>query len=236
MFAMHLNFPQTAALFSDPARASMLMALLGGIALPAGQLALTANVSPQTASSHLSKLTLGELLSVEQQGRHRYYRLANAEVAAAIEALLAISSRGPKLSTNSSLPRPTAQPGSIAYARTCYSHLAGQLAVKMAEKLESRRLLIAIDERGYKVTARGREWFQEIGVQVHDRDVNDPRFARRCLDWTERRHHLAGRLGAAMLSRLRELKWVVPLRGTRAVRITLEGQRKLDYLLPRAFI
>lgn len=233
---MHRNFPETAALFSDPARASMLMALLGGIALPAGQLALIANVSPQTASSHLSKLILGELLSVEQQGRHRYYRLANADVATAIEALLAISSRAPKLSANSSLPRPTTHPGSIAYARTCYSHLAGQVAVKMAEKLESRRMLVALDERGYKVTARGREWFQEIGVQVHDRDVNDPRFARRCLDWTERRHHVAGRLGAAVLSRLRELKWVVPLPGTRAVRITLEGQRKLDHLLTRAFI
>lgn len=231
---MNRNFAEAAALFSDPARASMLMALLGGTALPAGQLALIANISPQTASSHLSKLILGELLSVEQQGRHRYYRLANADVAAAIEALLAVSSRTPKASANGGSLRPTAQPGSIAYARTCYSHLAGQIAVKMAEKLESRRLLIATDNRGYEITARGRDWFQQMGVQVHDRDMSDPRFARRCLDWTERRHHLAGRLGASVLSRLRELKWVIPLRATRAVRITLEGQRKLDHLLTRA--
>jgi len=210
----------------------MLMALLPGVALPAGQLAITANVAPQTASSHLAKLISGELLSVEQQGRHRYYRLAGADVAAAIESLLAISPRPGK--TASSAAAQAAQvvaPDSIAYARTCYSHLAGQLAVRMAQMLEKNRFVITAGLRSYKVTVGGRDWFHDLGIDIRDRDTADPRFARRCLDWTERRHHLAGRLGSALLAGLRELRWVAPIRNSRALRVTLEGRRGFEKLL-----
>src|SRR5579864_8659795 len=158
---MNRTFAETAALLSDPARASMLMALLPGVALPAGQLAITANVAPQTASSHLAKLISGELLSVEQQGRHRYYRLAGADVAAAIESLLAISPRPGK--TASSAAAQVVAPDSIAYARTCYSHLAGQLAVRIAQMLEKNRFVITAGLRSYKVTAGGRDWFHDLG-------------------------------------------------------------------------
>ena len=146
------SFAQTAALFSDPGRASILTSLLGGVALPAGQLALIANVAPQTASSHLSQLVAGRLLSVEQQGRHRYYRLASAEVANAIEALLAIAPRH----RNDSMPNPSGArvPGALAYARTCYSHLAGQVAVQIADALEKRELLVRGEPNVYALTNR----------------------------------------------------------------------------------
>jgi DNA-binding transcriptional ArsR family regulator len=227
---MYTEMAQTAALFSDPARAQMLMALLGGQSLPAGQLAIIANVAPQTASSHLAKLIERRILAVEQQGRHRYYRLADSEVANAIESLLAISPSQPRENAKNGHPaRPPV--GSIAYARTCYSHLAGQIAVRIVGMLEKRKLLIAREPRCYQVTRSGREWFENLGISIREREMNDPRFAKKCLDWTERRPHLAGRLGSALLSRFRELNWIAPLRGSRAVRVTLEGQRKLDALL-----
>lgn len=209
----------------------MLMALLRGVALPAGQLAMMANVAPQTASSHLSKLVAGRLLAVEQQGRHRYYRLADAEVGAAIEALLAIHPHAQNASISDEDKRQQAFVGTLQYARTCYSHLAGQVAVRIAETLERKKILIAEKTRCYRITQRGRDWLEEMGIEVRERDLRDSRFARRCLDWTERRHHLAGVLGSNMLKRSRELKWIVPIRDSRAVRVTHEGQRNLEALL-----
>src|SRR5579862_9076309 len=124
---MSLDLSDTATLFSDPGRSAILIALMDGRALPAGQLAMIANVAPQTASSHLTKLLDGQLLAVEQQGRHRYYRLASSDVAHAMEALLAIAPRQQEASRKSDSRR--APDGALAYARTCYSHLAGRLAV-----------------------------------------------------------------------------------------------------------
>lgn len=204
----------------------MLTALMGGMALPAGELAMIANVAPQTASSHLAKMIDGKLLSMEQQGRHRYYRLADAEVAHAIEALMAISVQGiqpsPLNARNGS--------GNISYARSCYTHLAGSLAVQVAEFMQGRRIVVPREHKLYSLTKSGRAWLEEFGITVHDRDLKDERFARRCLDWTERRHHIAGRLGAAIFNRLRELTWIAPMRESRAVRVTLEGERKMAKL------
>ncbi len=207
----------------------MMMALLGGVTLPAGQLALIANIAPQTASSHLSKLVSGELLAVEQQGRHRYYRLMNSEVAHAIEALLAV------MPPRKRRPEPRFSPlssanQSLSFARTCYSHLAGKLAVQIVALLESRHYLVACEPRLYEVTKRGRAWFQDFGIPVHETHLRHPRFARRCLDWTERRPHLAGNLGCALLARFRDLKWIAPVRGSRALRVTIQGQHELQRL------
>lgn len=225
---MNRSLAQTAALLSDPGRAAMLTALMQGVALPAGELALIANVAPQTASSHLSKLVTGKLLAMEPQGRHRYYRLADAEVAHAIEALLAITPRVKAVAT----PKGAyGAAGDIAYARSCYSHLAGNLAVQLAETLQAREFVVPKETKLYVVTKRGRAWFDEFGIPIGDRDLNDQRFARRCLDWTERRHHIAGRLGSAIFHRLRELRWIAPVHDSRAVRVTLEGQRRLARLL-----
>jgi DNA-binding transcriptional ArsR family regulator len=220
---MHSQLAQTAALFSDPGRASILMSLLGDIALPAGQLAMIANVSPQTASSHLAQLLDGRLLMVEQQGRHRYYRLANSEVAHAIEALMALTPRQKSEPSRTSVD--SRVPGMLTYARTCYSHLAGRLAVQIADSLKDRGFLVPGDSLLYSVTPLGQRWLEEFGITMADSQIRKSRFARACLDWSERRHHIAGQLGSAMLDRFRQLKWIAPLSETRAVRVTLEGRR-----------
>lgn len=226
---MSHDFSDTASLFSDPGRSAMLIALMDGRALPAGQLAMIANVAPQTASSHLTKLLDGHLLAVEQQGRHRYYRLASSDVAHAIEALLAIAPRANAADRKSAKGR--VPDSALAYARTCYSHLAGRLAVDFADALRGRALLTEAEGNRFAVTRRGRTWLAQLGIEITERQMKDPRFARRCLDWTERRHHIAGQLGSAMLLRFREQKWIAPIRDTRAVRVTLEGERRLWELL-----
>ncbi len=224
---MGRDFSDVATLFSDPGRSAMLIALMDGRALPAGQLAMIANVAPQTASSHLTKLVGGQLLAVEQQGRHRYYRLASSDVAHAIEALLVIAPHA-----NDAAPRKSARgpDDTLTYARTCYSHLAGRLAVDIAEALQVCGFVVKRDDR-FAVTQRGREWFAQLGIELTEQQLREPRLARRCLDWTERRHHIAGRLGSAMLVRFRELKWIAPMRESRAIRVTLEGEHKFWELL-----
>jgi DNA-binding transcriptional ArsR family regulator len=157
----------------------------------------------------------GRLLSVERQGRHRYYRLANAEVADAIEALM--------LLTVPCCKSRTVATESMAYARTCYSHLAGRIGVQIADALHARELLAPAEGKTYKVTPAGEDWFDALGIETAP--------ARQCLDWTERRHHLAGALGCAMYRRFRELRWMAKIRDTREVRITVEGKRRLWELL-----
>jgi DNA-binding transcriptional ArsR family regulator len=225
---MHQDLSLTANLLGDPGRAAILLSLMDGLALPAGELASIANVAPQTASGHLARLIDGGLLSVERQGRHRYYRLSSSEVADAIEALLVLTAR-PR-SAESTAPTHKVTAGSLAHARTCYAHLAGWLGVHIAQELEHRALLKPSGPKIYTVTPSGRAWFQSLGMEV-PQDLAPNKLARRCLDWTERRHHLAGTLGCAMYRRFQELRWVVPIRGTRAVRVTLEGKSRLWDLL-----
>lgn len=229
---MRQDFAETALLLSDPGRAAIVMALLGNVALPAGQLAIIANVAPQTASSHLAKLVGGQILAVEQQGRHRYYRLANTEVAHAIEALLAITtSRDNDSADAKKIPSKGGPSGTLAYARTCYSHLAGRLAVEMAEVFQKREYLRGAESKRFVVTNKGREWLEGLGVELAESHWQQPQLARPCLDWSERRHHIAGELGAALLARFREVKWIASLRGSRAVRVTIQGQERFQELL-----
>lgn len=190
---------------------------------------MIANIAPQTASSHLTKLVQGRLLTVEQQGRHRYYRLANAEIGQAVESLMAITAQPKRISRQ--LSAGGAPDDSLASARTCYSHLAGRLAVNIAEALQQRGVLVRREPKLFGVTKSGREWFARLGIETAERQLKDPRFARCCLDWTERRHHIAGHLGTAMLMRFKELNWIAPVRGSRAIRVTLEGERRLWDLL-----
>jgi DNA-binding transcriptional ArsR family regulator len=221
---MNQHLSLTANLLGDPGRAAMVLSLMDGLALPAGELASIANVAPQTASGHLARLIDGGLLSVERQGRHRYYRLSSPEVADAIEALLVLTAR-PKSRER------TVTAGSLAHARTCYAHLAGWLGVQIAEELDRRGLLRVSGPKHYTVTAPGRTWFESLGIEIPGDTRTRNKLARRCLDWTERRHHLAGPLGCAMYARLVELRWVVPIRGSRAVRVSLEGKNRLWELL-----
>lgn len=206
-------FTEIAALIAEPARAAMLLALFDGRALPAGELAFFASVTPQTASTHLSKLVAGGLLACETQGRHRYYRLAGAHVAQAIEYLSAIAP----------LPPVTAKPlnrqaEGLRFARCCYNHLAGQLGVAVTQALAKNGYLQAIDDKRYEVLPDGAAWFRSLGV---DTAVLKP--ARQCLDWTERTHHLAGPLGVQLLSALCEAGWLRRSKDSRAVLVTPKG-------------
>jgi DNA-binding transcriptional ArsR family regulator len=210
-----------ASLLAEPARAAMLLELMSGRALPAGELAETANVSPQTASGHLAKLVEGRFLKMEQQGRHRYYSLASTEVASAVEALLVLTNGVRKVGKG------VPAIGSLEHARTCYAHLAGWLGVQIADALQANGLLVAAGGRAFAVTQRGREWFEEMGVEVAGAESANAKLARQCIDWTERRPHVAGTLGVSMYRRFVALKWIVPAKSTRAVRVTLDGKREL---------
>jgi DNA-binding transcriptional ArsR family regulator len=218
---MNEKLSRTANLLGDPGRAAILLRLMSGLALPAGELAVTANVAPQTVSEHLAKLVEGRLLNVERQGRHRYYRLASAEVADAVEALLVLTGR-PHLSDAG--PASSRAVGSLRHARTCYGHLAGWLGVQIAKNLEERGMIKPYNAKAYSVSASGREWFEAIGVGVPSSAAAQKKLAVRCLDWTERRHHLAGTLGCAIYKQFRKIGWLVPVRDTRVVRVTLEGR------------
>jgi len=214
---MEPDIASIAALIGEPARAAMLLALLDGRALPAGELAFSANVAPQTASSHLAKLVAARLLSVETQGRHRYYRMANAEVGTAIEALGQLAP-SPRIQTRQSSEWKT-----LRAARTCYNHLAGQFAVAIHNEFEQRGFLQRVSSRECDLTDAGAEWFEELGGELQGH-----RRGRLCIDWTERHYHLGGPLGGALLACLCERKWVVRMKKTRAVRLTVEGRAGLN--------
>lgn len=208
---------KVAALIGEPARAAMLVALLDGRALTAGELAGLAGVSPQTASSHLGKLLEGKLLALEAQGRHRYYRLAGLEVARALEALGVLSE-----ATQNPNPFTPKVPLELRFARSCYDHLAGQLGVMIADGLQARGYLTA----EFVPTPAGRVWLEGMGVNVDPASTRRV-FSKPCLDWSERRPHLGGVLGERLMVRLIELGWVARTEG-RAVRLSVEGRRGLE--------
>jgi hypothetical protein len=199
----------------------MLIELLDGRALPAGELAMVSGVSAQSASGHLSKLVDGGLLSVQNEGRHRYYQIARPEVAHALEALGAIST----ISRRPETQRPR-EVVALHNARTCYDHLAGRVAVELTLALEQSQVLGPCREREYELGPHGERWFAGLGVDVDALRGSRRSFARRCLDWSERRPHLAGALGAALCSRLLAMGWVARRPKTRALRITERGQRE----------
>jgi DNA-binding transcriptional ArsR family regulator len=210
-----------ARLIAEPARAAMLIRLMGGRAVPAGELALTAHVSPQTASEHLARLTEARFITVQRLGRHRYYKLANEEVAYVVESLLVLSAAPPARGKT----HPPAL-GSLEYARTCYAHLAGWAGVAITDALVRESYLTRSKGATFSVTERGHAWFSERGIALPNLSkAAEGKFARQCPDWTERRPHLAGTLGVAMYRRFSELGWVEETRKSRIVRITLEGRR-----------
>ena len=221
---MNLKFSvaSTAALIADPARAAMLTALLDGRALAAGELARAANVSAQSASMHLAQLFNGGLLKVSKEGRHRYYYIATTEVAHAIEALGVISTVRKR--------KPIGEDTAICYARTCYDHLAGELGVCLTEAFERKGLLIARSEREYALTPAGKEFFEQWRIDIEALRRMRRTFARRCLDWTERRDHLAGALGAAICQRLLDFRWIARDPKSRIVYVSAIGRENLELL------
>jgi DNA-binding transcriptional ArsR family regulator len=225
---MDANIALPAALIGDPARAAILSALCDGRTEPASALAHAARISVQSASNHLAKLTEGGLLKVENQGRHRYYRLASPHVAIAIEALASLAP--PIRSLETPLSR---EARSLRFGRSCYDHLAGRLGIAVTVRLEAvGHLNLADDDaKQYTVSEDGRRWFKALGIELAALKPGSRGLARRCLDWTERRHHLAGPLGGALLSRFVELGWLRRECGTRAVGITCAGAAGLARLL-----
>ncbi|HVP59079.1 MAG TPA: helix-turn-helix domain-containing protein [Myxococcaceae bacterium] len=215
--ASRLDIAAAAALLSEPARVSIVSALMDGQARPATELARIAGVSPSTGSEHLALLTRGGLLRVEQQGRHRYHRLASDAVARAFESLSLLTTRPVRAAS--------VDPEDAAFrrARTCYRHLAGELGVALVEALVSRRHVHRSGAR-FLLTSVGRRTGLALGLL----DLEwEPLEGRACLDWTERRDHLAGPLGVALAKGLLELGWVRRKPGTRALRISVEGARGL---------
>jgi DNA-binding transcriptional ArsR family regulator len=217
-----LDPAEAARLIGEPARATMLEALMAGVALPAGELARRARVRPATASEHLARLQSGGLVTVHTSGRHRYYALASPEVADALEALALIGTAEPVRSF-----RQSREATAMALARTCYDHLAGKVGVAVLAGLIERSALRAGGD-GYEVTDAGEALLSSLGVDLAATAAQRRLFAKPCVDFTERRPHLAGALGAAICRRLLELGWVERLApGGRALRVLPAGRRGL---------
>ena len=216
-----------ASLVGDPARSNMLTALMTGRALTASELAHQAGVTPQTASSHLAKLEAGGLIEQEKQGRHRYYRLADPDVAAVLEGLEGLAARAGHLRVRTGPKDPA-----LRRARVCYDHLAGDLGVQMLDSMKRQRLLRQ-RKQDIELTAEGSRFLAET-LQISADDLAHPRrpLCKTCLDWSERRHHLAGTLGAALLNRFTELKWAArdAAPGSRVVHFTRQGEKRFAAL------
>lgn len=215
------DFAGLAALLAEPARARILAALMGGIALTATELAAAAEIASSTASVHLAKLERGGLLALEKQGRHRYYRIAGAEVASLVESLTsAVAIRRSRVGH--------VDPA-LRAARVCYDHLAGERGVWLLDRLHARGLLGGLD--GCSVTPPGEVFFRRFGIDLEALARSRRAFSRHCLDWSERRHHLGGALGAAILERILGLRWARREPDGRAVRFSPGGDRALEQLL-----
>ncbi|MFF1305429.1 ArsR/SmtB family transcription factor [Streptomyces sp. NPDC058307] len=214
-----------AALIADETRAACLLALLDGRAWTAGELARHAGVAASTLSEHLGKLVAGGLLSQERQGRHRYVRLADPGVAHLVEGLAA--QVAPDMARRPRNLRESSAGSAMARGRTCYDHLAGRLGIAVTDALTSRRLLR--QDTGFGLTDAGLAWFEDVGIPL-DRTGRRP-LARACLDWTERRPHLAGVAGAALCRHALDEGWCVRIGSERAVKVTATGERAFTELL-----
>ncbi|MDQ0347063.1 ArsR/SmtB family transcription factor [Ancylobacter vacuolatus] len=236
-FAAGAGIAEIAALLGDPARANMLLALMGGPALTAGELARHAGVSAPTTSGHLAKLVAAGVVAARAQGRHRYYRLASPEIAGVMHALMVAAAMGP--------PRhrpPGPRDEALRLARSCYDHLAGRLAVALLAALEAQGHVRLADEgEAVEPTPQGRVFMAEFGLDLDGsgesagkggrarppgRPLCRP-LCRTCLDWSERRPHLSGRLGAGLLERLLALGWLARVPGSRALTLTRAGEAGL---------
>ncbi len=209
------DIAMVAALVGDPARSNMLTALMTGRALTASELAHQAGITPQTASSHLAKLEAGGLIEPEKQGRHRYYRLTGPDVAGVLEGLAGLAARAGHMRVRTGPKDPA-----LRRARICYDHLAGDLGVQMLDSMKNQRLV--------------RQRKQDIELTAEAETLSHPRrpVCKACLDWSERRHHLAGTLGAAMMTRFTELKWAArdSTPGSRVVNFTRNGEKRFAAL------
>ena len=223
---IELAASRIAAAIGEPARAHMLFALADGRARTSTELALIAEVSPSTASVHLARLRNAGLLRLSVQGRHRYYRIENRRVADVLERLSVLAGsrrRGEARAFQSSTPP------HLVGARSCYDHIAGSLGVELHDSLIARGWIVPVSARSdaYTVTDAGRRQFAAVGLDVDELERSRRRFAFGCLDWSERRPHLGGALGAGLLSMMLDRRWVKRERRARALGVTAIGRREL---------
>jgi DNA-binding transcriptional ArsR family regulator len=222
-----------AALIGDHARASMLTALMGGQALTATELAVEADITKQTASSHLAKLLDAGLVSVQAQGRHRYFQLAAPDVATLLESLMGVAHR-----TRAARARPGPRDPALRKARVCYDHLAGELAVEFYDAVVRNRLVSlgrnADNADSISLTRKGIGFFNDIGIATEGFGQSRRPVCRPCLDWSVRRHHLAGMLGKAVLDHCYAKRWARREEGTRVVRFSPQGEHSFRALLADA--
>jgi DNA-binding transcriptional ArsR family regulator len=210
---------EIAALAGDPARANILTALLDGRAMTATELAYAARVTPQTTSTHLAKLVDAGLITATPSGRHRYFRLTSPKVAQMLESIVAVAS------DNRPRFRPLSrQAAELRAARVCYDHLAGQLGVRIAEAMVAHGYLVLEDDGG-RITESGTRYLWDLGIDTRIAGKGRRHLCRACLDWTERRPHIGGAIGAALAERWLALGWITRAKDSRAVSVTPAGER-----------
>jgi DNA-binding transcriptional ArsR family regulator len=218
------NIATIAALVGDPARANMLTALMDGRALTASELANQAGVAPSTASSHLGKLEAAGLLSTDKQGRHRYFRLSGSDVASVLEGLMGLAARTGQVPVRTG-PKDLA----LRNARVCYDHLAGEHGVRMLDSLQAKGFIVG-NGGALSVTDSGQRFLRRCGIELDRLGGTRRPLCRACLDWSERRSHLGGALGAAILLQLYKCGWVTRESGSRALLFSQKGSKAFDRL------
>ena len=214
------NIAEVASLIGDPARANILTALMSGKALTASELAREAGITAQTASSHLRKLEIGQLVFQRKEGRHRYFTLSGEDVAQTLEGLMGLAAGRGHLRTRTG-PRDDA----LRRARVCYNHLAGDMGVQMYQSMQASGFFFTSDKQ-IKLTETGHKFITGFGVDLGSLPSSSAPMCRECLDWSERRSHLAGRLGRAMLSQMIVAGWAKRIPDSRVIQFTQSGQRK----------
>jgi predicted transcriptional regulator len=215
----------TASLIADKRRAIMLDALLTYDYLNASELAKRAKITPQTASSHLSKLVEAGLISVENQGRNKYYKIAGQEVATALESLTVIGKKTKVHSLNS-----YDEVNGLRLARSCYDHLAGRLGVEITKSLLKNGYIQDSSDKDYKVTNKGTVFFTDLGMDIESLKKKKRFFARKCLDWSENKHHIAGSLGAAIQKELLNRGLIRKKKESRSIVLTPSGEEQLEII------
>jgi DNA-binding transcriptional ArsR family regulator len=218
---METELIRITSLIGDPVRTTILWTLLDGKAYTTTELSICSNTSLQNICVHLHKLVEADLLQVESQGRHRYYRLANQDVAYAIEA---IGNLVPERATKKTLTGPVDD--DVRYCRICYDHLAGETGVRLTDHLFSQKI-IELRKKSYLVTSKGNKFFAELGIEIDKLKAQRRLFAQACLDWSERKYHLAGSLGASLLDTMIGNDWIRRKKDSRAFIITGKGKQEL---------
>jgi len=218
---MENQFVKTAALIGDPTRAAIMWTLLDGRAFTATELAIIANTSPQNISMHLTKLLEGNLLSVEKQGRHKYYRFSSKEVAYAVEAMANLIPKPEIASKKESENYPP-----IKYCRTCYDHLAGKIGVALTDSLLEQKIILNKND-AFEISSEGKKWFSDFGINLEEAQKQKRIFLKPCLDWSERRNHLAGSVGALLLNKMITEDWIRKTKDSRAIIVTGKGEKEL---------